>query len=120
MVSICLIGFFGIPLVPIMLEMACELTYPVPESFSSSLMFGFGNLMSVIFIFISEALKQTQIDPRSGREVVLSMQNSMWFCMSMLLTSVALACCVKPAYKRMEHEKNLHEQSLNHLKSINN
>ncbi|KAG2379006.1 hypothetical protein C9374_007644 [Naegleria lovaniensis] len=120
MVSICLIGFFGIPLVPIMLEMACELTYPVPESFSASLMFGIGNLMSVIFIFISEALKQTQIDPRSGREVVLSMQNSMWFCMSMLLCSVALACLVKPVYKRMEHEKKLHEQSLRNLRAINN
>ena len=120
MVAICFFGFFAIPLVPILLEMASELTFPVPESFSSSLMFGCGTMFSGIFIFICEALKQTAVDSKTGQTVVISMQNSMWFCMSMFLCSVFFAVIAKPNYKRMTHEKTLNDLSSQENISTNN
>ena len=42
-------SFFLIPLVPIMLELGCELAYPVGEGTAVGLLFAVGNLFGFIF-----------------------------------------------------------------------
>jgi len=118
MVSNCLCGFFAVPLMPVFLEIASEITFPISESFSSSILMGTATLVSAVFIFIAEALKQTARDPRSGKEYVVSMQNAMWFCMACLILAIIIAAFLPTRYKRMEHEKSLHDLKTSEEKNI--
>lgn len=51
-------SFFLIPLVPIMLELGCELVFPVGEGSAVGLLFAFGNLFG--FLLGTENLIQGQ------------------------------------------------------------
>lgn len=42
-------SFFLIPLVPVMLELGCELAYPVGEGTAVGLLFAIGNLAGFLF-----------------------------------------------------------------------
>ncbi|EFC48694.1 predicted protein [Naegleria gruberi] len=113
MCAVNIVGFCSVPTLPLILETATELTFPVAESYSSGLMLGIMSMTSAIFIFIAEALKTTHTNPINHKTRVVSMQNSMWFLLSCYALSVICLLLVKPNYKRMQHEKMKNETSIN-------
>jgi FLVCR family MFS transporter 7 len=50
--SFCLIGFFGLPLLPVCMEMAVECVYPIPEATSTGLLFITGQLVGLVMIVV--------------------------------------------------------------------
>jgi hypothetical protein len=50
--SLCLLGLFGIPLVPLCLELSVECVYPIPEATSSGIILTISQIVSVVMIFI--------------------------------------------------------------------
>lgn len=59
-VSFCLIGFFGLPLLPVCMEMSVECVYPIPEETSTGLLFIAGQIFGIVMILAY---------PRAAREV---------------------------------------------------
>ncbi|KAI8144123.1 major facilitator superfamily domain-containing protein [Fennellomyces sp. T-0311] len=58
LVSICfLIGFFAMGLFPVQLEYACEISYPVPESVSSNIIWSMSTVSMLIFTLVTDALR---------------------------------------------------------------
>ena len=50
LLSFGLIGFFGLPLLPICMEMSVECVYPIPEATSTGLLFIAGQIVGIIMI----------------------------------------------------------------------
>lgn len=45
-------GFFATPLIPLCLEFACEITFPVSETISSGLIYKSGQLFGVTMVLL--------------------------------------------------------------------
>lgn len=52
LVTFCLIGFFGLPLLPICMDMSVECVYPIPEATSTGLLFIAGQIVGIIMIVV--------------------------------------------------------------------
>ncbi|KAI9475453.1 MAG: major facilitator superfamily domain-containing protein [Benjaminiella poitrasii] len=50
-------GFFSYAIFPLYIEFACEVSYPVPESISSSLMWAFSSAFMLIFCVVIDAFR---------------------------------------------------------------
>lgn len=50
LVAIFLMGFFTIPLIPISMDFACEITYPIDETFASGLILASGAFIGMILV----------------------------------------------------------------------
>lgn len=50
--SFCLTGFFGLPLLPICMDMAIECVYPIPEAVSTGLLFIAGQIFGIVLILL--------------------------------------------------------------------
>ena len=64
LISFCLIGFFGLPLLPICMEMSIECVYPIPEATSTGLLFIGGQIFGIIMIILYPKVS-TKLDPNS-------------------------------------------------------
>jgi FLVCR family MFS transporter 7 len=64
LLSFCLIGFFGLPLLPVCMEMSVECVYPIPEATSTGLLFIGGQIVGVVMILFYPKLA-TPIDANS-------------------------------------------------------
>ena len=62
--SFCVFGFFGLPLLPICMEMSVECVYPIPEATSTGLLFIAGQLVGIVLILIYPNVA-TKIEPDS-------------------------------------------------------
>ncbi|KAF9104371.1 hypothetical protein BGX29_001965 [Mortierella sp. GBA35] len=54
------LGIFSFAMLPVVLELGVECTYPVTPASSTSLLWGSGQLFAVIFLFILQALQDDQ------------------------------------------------------------
>ncbi|KAL4450799.1 hypothetical protein ABPG74_011641 [Tetrahymena malaccensis] len=54
MIAIFLMGFFTTPLIPISMDFACEITFPISEPFSSGLVLASGQLFGSILVRLIE------------------------------------------------------------------
>lgn len=62
-VIFCLNGLVSYPFMPVALEYAADITYPIAESSSSSIMFGFANLFGLIVMYlVSFILERKKVD----------------------------------------------------------
>ncbi|KAI8968036.1 major facilitator superfamily domain-containing protein [Mycotypha africana] len=95
------IGFFAYALFPLHLEVACEITYPIPEAITASLMWSMVTAAMLIFCVIIDAL-------RAGPEAVPPNN------MKMSINAVAIIVCIgslpilwfKGDLKRLAYDKN--------------
>ena len=101
-VSIGLMGFFLLPLLPVSFECAAECTYPIPLEWSTGLLLCTGNLLGGVFIFIMQAL--TELPPVSTSGVIITPTSIFILCIVAISTIVAL--CYNGPYKRLEAEQN--------------
>ncbi|EAR83953.1 MFS transporter (macronuclear) [Tetrahymena thermophila SB210] len=97
LVSFFLYGFFATPLIPLSLEFACEITYPISETIGSGLVFKSGQMFGVLQIVISTEV--IQIDS----------QNNVYICMALGLflqiLGLVFMLFVKEDLKRKQEEK---------------
>ncbi|KAI8373761.1 major facilitator superfamily domain-containing protein [Blakeslea trispora] len=57
LINCCLNGFFAYALFPVCLEFACEISYPVPESIASSLIWAVSVGLMLVFSLIIDSLR---------------------------------------------------------------
>jgi len=50
--SLCLIGLFGVPLLPVCMELAVECVYPISEAATSGILLSIGECFSIIMIVV--------------------------------------------------------------------
>lgn len=90
-------SFFLIPLVPIMLELGCELVFPVGEGAAVGLLFAFGNL----FGFILGAAMSAMVDGETKRGTV----NGLIFSLSLFVVGLICILFMKEDKRREKAER---------------
>lgn len=55
--SLCLFGFFALPLIPACMELGVEVTYPVAESTSSGLLWSIAQIVGIVMVVIGQVLQ---------------------------------------------------------------
>lgn len=98
------LGFFALPFVPLVMELACEITYPVAANVSQVTFGSSGTGSIILFVLVLEEL-QSKNPEGNG-----SMQNAMY----VILVSFTLALVVfiffRGKYKRTMFEAKLQEE----------
>ena len=64
LISFCLTGFFGLPLLPVCMDMAIECVYPIPEATSTGLLFIAGQIFGIGLILVYPRMAST-VQPNS-------------------------------------------------------
>ena len=107
--SYCVVGFFSYPFVPVSLEYAADLTYPISEGLSSTILFTVTNLYGTITIFAMDELLQTKGSAVAGYVMV-----GMYVCSLLFLLfikgnlnryDIDRAASLEPADKQDEGDK---------------
>jgi len=96
--SIGILGFFMLPLLPVMMENCAECTYPIPEDMSMGVMFATSNLLGLGFIFALQYLLEV---PAVGPPPFLP---SNFFIIGVLFVAFAVLQFFNGPYKRLAHE----------------
>jgi hypothetical protein len=100
-------SFFAVALVPVCLEAAVEVTFPIPEASPTGLMTLLGTAFTVVNIAVMNRLQNP--DPP------FDMRNALYYNFATLGAAAILLAAFNGKYKRFEHEKSRSEQK----KSIN-
>eukprot|EP00731_Ephydatia_muelleri_P020326 Em0013g53a len=129
-ISLCVFGFFALPLVPVCMELGVEITYPVGEATSSGLLWSSVQVFAVVFIALSTAfespLSQELISNSKCSHAQVQnalycntsifdiiedtpqdMTNVVYVYMALIvLAFLYMVVLFKPRYKRAESDKN--------------
>jgi MFS transporter, FLVCR family, MFS-domain-containing protein 7 len=146
MLSFVITGFFGLPLLPICMEMSIECVYPIPEATSTGLLFIAGQVFGIIMIICYPKLAkivdkdsyvynsvQTCLNTNSNSSLTTTAASSVsalsvldfkipLFGQALLLTIIAILFIIffKCAYLRLRSEREkLAEQILNSARVLN-
>jgi len=118
-----IVGFFGVPLVPLLLELGVETLFPAPEAVVGALLWVAANAFGMCATLISTSLQQCGSGSGSAAAAPpeqspgdcsnpLSMLHAIIFLGSMLAVSVAAAIAFRGEMKRMEYEAKQKEALL--------
>ncbi|CAF1443023.1 unnamed protein product [Adineta steineri] len=99
-VSIGLMGFFLLPLLPVAFECAVECTYPIRAEWSTGLLMCVGNVLGGIFIFVLGELIKSK--PISNSMIIITPTSIFILCCSVISTLVLLT--YNGPYLRLEAE----------------
>jgi MFS transporter, FLVCR family, feline leukemia virus subgroup C receptor-related protein len=91
-------SFFLIPLVPIMLELSCELAFPVGEGTAVGLLFATGNL----FGFVLGLLMSLIVEGESKAQTA----GGLAFCFGVFVIGIILAYFMKERLNRKNFERD--------------
>ena len=103
-VSIGLMGFFLLPLLPVSFECAVECTYPIRAEWSTGLLMCIGNILGGIFIFLMGYLVTLAPTYQSGQ--IFTPVSIFVFCV--FLVSAGSLLTYRGPYLRLEAEKREH------------
>ncbi|UJR11609.1 hypothetical protein I4U23_015791 [Adineta vaga] len=106
-VSIGLMGFFLLPLLPVAFECALECTYPISAEWSTGLLMCMGNLLGGIFIYILDAL--IKCNPISKSPLIFTPTSLFILCCCVISTIVLLF--YRGPYLRLEDELRVYVRS---------
>ncbi|KAI9484967.1 major facilitator superfamily domain-containing protein [Zychaea mexicana] len=101
LLCICfMIGFFSMGLFPVQLEYACEISFPVPESVSSNIIWSLSTAFMLVFTIVTDAL-------RAGPTASPPNNMTMSMIATAILVSVGSIPCIwlKGDMKRMAFDK---------------
>ena len=107
-ISIGLMGFFLLPLLPVSFECAVECTYPIRAEWSTGLLMCAGSVLGGIFTFILEALLRLAPVTKSG--LIFTPASIFILCCYVISTLVILT--YKGPYLRLESERQVISQPL--------
>ncbi|KAG2391943.1 hypothetical protein C9374_013428 [Naegleria lovaniensis] len=117
--SLAALGMFSVPTVPICLEMSCEVTYPVPSSTSTSIIYGAGTMTAGAILVILDIIQQYQLHSNNSKvSNNTSMQLILWIDLGLLGLSFIFTCLFRGKYKRMMNEKLHKERSQAYLAGL--
>jgi FLVCR family MFS transporter 7 len=102
-VSIGLMGFFLLPLLPVTFECAVECTYPIRAEWSTGLLMCSGSVLGGVFTFILEAL--LRLPPVSKSGLIFTPASIFILCCNVISTLVILT--YKGPYLRLECERQV-------------
>jgi MFS family permease len=106
MTAIAFMGLNATAVVPLVLEAAVEVTYPIPESISNGILYSVGTLFSIAVVMIMTALQQQVPSPtHPGQMEPGSMQISLWFSLGLFCAAIAILPFFKGRYLRYEKEQ---------------
>ena len=100
-ISIGLMGFFLLPLLPVSFECAVECTYPIRAEWSTGFLLCTGNILGGIFIFVLQYL--IKLNPTYKSDQMITPSSIFLLCL-FLVSAVALFLFRGP-YLRLEAEK---------------
>ncbi|TPX30168.1 hypothetical protein SmJEL517_g06202 [Synchytrium microbalum] len=101
-----LIGGGGFPLIPIILELGVECTYPVDEGTSSGLLWMISNLSGVIFVIVAAHLR-TSDGKMFNSAIMLAVIAGVAFLMSWLYTATSRRVALEKAVdEEVERSRN--------------
>ncbi|CAF1186656.1 unnamed protein product [Rotaria sordida] len=100
-VSIGLMGFFLLPLLPVSFECAVECTYPIRAEWSTGLLMCAGNVLGGIFIYVLGALIQLNKQYKPGQIFT----PSSIFMLCLFVISAASLFAYRGPYLRLESER---------------
>ena len=92
-------SFFLIPLVPIMLELACETAFPVGEGAAAGLLFAMGNFAGFVLGIILSLIVQGKSKAQSA--------GGLGFCFGVFLIGLLLVWFMKEEQNRSEYENKV-------------
>lgn len=95
-------SFFLIPLVPIMLELGCELAFPIGEGTATGMLFATGNL----FGFVLGLLLSLIVEGESKAQTA----GGLAFCFGMFLIGLGLVYFMKENLNRKKYESESSER----------
>lgn len=99
LVLLVITGFSAFAALPAALELAIEITYPVTPASSTSILWAFGQLVSIIMLFTSQALQDDELSTRTGLNPPLIF-NAAWC----LVFATVPVFFINSPYKRLEAE----------------
>lgn len=100
-ISIGLMGFFLLPLLPVSFECAVECTYPIRAEWSTGLLMCIGNILGGIFIFILGYLIKLDQTYKNGQ--IFTPASIFMLCF--FLISASALFTYKGPYLRLDAEK---------------
>lgn len=100
-ISIGLMGFFLLPLLPVSFECAVECTYPIRAEWSTGLLLCMGNILGGIFIFILQYL--IKLSPTYNSDQMFTPSSIFLLCL--FLVSALTLFLFRGPYLRLEAEK---------------
>lgn len=107
--AVCsLFGFFGFSIYPVAMELSVECTYPVGEATSAGLIFMSGQILSVLYILLLQALSKQLADSSLSTcgEVVFSWKVPMMVVAGLCtLSSCCFVLLFHTHYRRLEAEQ---------------
>uniref|UniRef100_A0A672G8A8 Major facilitator superfamily (MFS) profile domain-containing protein n=1 Tax=Salarias fasciatus TaxID=181472 RepID=A0A672G8A8_SALFA len=107
--AVCsLFGFFGFSIYPVAMELSVECTYPVGEAMSTGLIFVSGQVLSVLYIFLLQALttQLTESSLSTCGDTVLSWKLPMMVMAGLCaLSSCCFVLLFHTRYRRLEAEE---------------
>eukprot|EP01034_Spumella_vulgaris_P022758 gene22758-28917_t len=106
LVSAAVLGFFALPLLPVMMENCVECTYPLPEELSIGILHNGANVLAVFFVFITQALLE---EDNVGPAPLLP---SNFFIMGVILVSCVMLWYYNGQYKRLQNDVNTQQEPL--------
>lgn len=95
-------SFFLIPLVPIMLELSCELAFPVGEGSATGLLFAFGNFFGFLLGLFLSLIVQGETKSQSAA--------GLGFCFGVFLIGLGLVYFMQEERNRMNYEQESSER----------
>jgi hypothetical protein len=95
--AVALVGFFGFALLPIALDFAVELTYPVSESVVVGLVMCVEQAFSLIFSIIGSFLIEGRKEEHSGVKIAVII-----YCLALLIASFTAVFFLKEDLKRIK------------------
>lgn len=101
-VAMTMVGAFGVSIVPVTYELAVELTWPAPPSYSSTVVNTLSNVFTVVVIAVMTTLELPHKPGEFG-----DMKHAMLFSLGVFAVAIVLMLFVRGRYKRLEHEKLL-------------
>ncbi|UJR11855.1 hypothetical protein I4U23_016035 [Adineta vaga] len=110
-VSIGLMGFFLLPLLPVSFECAVECTYPIRPEWSTGFLMCLGNILGGIFIFILGDLIKLEPTYKSGQIFI----PSSIFMLCFFIISASILFIYRGPYLRLEAERNAVKNPVTHV-----
>jgi hypothetical protein len=102
-------SFFLIPLVPIMLELGCELAFPVGEGTATGLLFAIGNLFGFFLGLVLSVIVEGESKGQTA--------GGLGFCFGVFLIGLALIYFMKEHLNRKKFERESGERRKSELSS---
>lgn len=114
--SISLIGFFGLALYPILLELAVEVTYPVAEATSCGLITVSGGLHGILFLVMTQVLSTPLSDSEARGTKCQAGASDFTYANMFLecivsLMGIVTIICLRPTYHRLNAEAAARRQA---------